>query len=1059
MADGTVTIKIKVDGKEVEAQLSGVERQIDRTAEKASDAGESTQRDAKALGLALGTITASLVAAGLKAYEFSSQFNAAFAKTQTIMDQNVMAAEDMRAEVLRLSKDSAMAAEDVSEAVYQAISGSVDTADAVAFVDKANKLAVAGFTSLTNSTDVLTTALNSYHLSADKVDGISNVLIRTQNLGKTSVDELSSSMGKAIATGSAYNVNLENLSTAYVELTKSGIATAESTTYINSMINELGDAGKTVGKILQERTGKSFGQLMQDGSSLADVLQILLDSVDGNAEALMGLWGSQEAGKAANAIISQSVRDFNQVLAQMNAEMAGTTGTTEQAYETMTSTSEFIDRRLNNSVKNLAIAYGDMLAPPMDAIKTLSADILEGLTDLIQKSPVAASAIAAVSTGVVVLAGGLTALMIIEKVREAFGGFNALLTASPVLIAVAGVSALAMGIAALVTSTKDENKALEEFNQKLDDIDGSFHTELATVEVAGEQAGGYIDRLEELEEAGLKTTEQQEEYHEILVKLTETVPELSDLIDLETDTIKGGTKALRENTEAWVKNAKEQAYQKYLADLTEAHTKALIDQKKAEIELRKAKEKKAEQELRNGELIEKLNRLYAEAREKAADYNNTHEDFRPFTDFLDVQAVNEVRSEIDAFGDEMDETDKAIVQSEEDLADANETVAAAEEPLNQAKEAINELTEAENEAGDAVGAASGAILVATPVIAEAGKTAAETASKISGIQEKTPEITDSIQSWADKYGELYKAAKESLENQFKLWEEVEKVTAVSVKDANKGIQSQIDYWHRYNDDLNTIKDSGIAGMDLLYKHISDGSTDSVAMAAGIAAAIRDDNQPAVEEMIELYKDLDEAQGDTRDSMFEMQADMDAALEELTKSVDNAIGDMELPDEAWTAAHNTILAYARGLIDGTGSAENAAQSVVNATTRVLNGGKPSSKKKNRARKVTDDYANYYASGTNYATAGLALVGEEGPELVYLRGGERILNAEETRSVLRGLYDVPATSSYSGPAAPAAVGGGPAEAKTVTVVVPVELDGRELARVTAQTMGEEMLFNGY
>ena len=116
MADGTVTIKIKVDGKEVEAQLSGVERQIDRTAEKASDAGESTQRDAKALGLALGTITASLVAAGLKAYEFSSQFNAAFAKTQTIMDQNVMAAEDMRAEVLRLSKDSAMAAEDVPEA-------------------------------------------------------------------------------------------------------------------------------------------------------------------------------------------------------------------------------------------------------------------------------------------------------------------------------------------------------------------------------------------------------------------------------------------------------------------------------------------------------------------------------------------------------------------------------------------------------------------------------------------------------------------------------------------------------------------------------------------------------------------------------------------------------------------------------------------------------------------------------------------------------------------------------------------------------------------------------
>ena len=73
------------------------------------------------------------------------------------MDTNVMAVGDMRSAVLELSRDSAMAAGDVSEAVYQAISGSVDTADAVAFVDKANQLAVAGFTSLTNATDVLTT--------------------------------------------------------------------------------------------------------------------------------------------------------------------------------------------------------------------------------------------------------------------------------------------------------------------------------------------------------------------------------------------------------------------------------------------------------------------------------------------------------------------------------------------------------------------------------------------------------------------------------------------------------------------------------------------------------------------------------------------------------------------------------------------------------------------------------------------------------------------------------------------------------------------------------------
>ncbi len=1029
MPDGTVTIKIKVDGKEVEAELQEVNRQVDQTAENASDASEASQRDAKALGLALGAITTSLVAAGLKAYEFSSQFQAAFAKTQTIMDTNVLAVGDMRSAVLELSRDSAMAAGDVSEAVYQAISGSVDTADAVQFVDKANQLAVAGFTSLTNATDVLTTTLNAYHLSAEKVEGISNVLIRTQNLGKTSVDELSASMGKAIATGSAYGVDLENLSTAYVELTRNGIATAESTTYINSMLNELGDSSKTVGKIILEQTGKSFGQLMAEGKSLGDVLQILMDSVDGNAEALMGLWGSQEAGKAANAIASQGIADFNKVVEQMTAEMAGATGTTAQAYETMTSTSEFIDRRLGNSVKNLAIAYGDILAPPMDAIKSLGADILEGLTDLIQRSPAAASAIAAVSTGVVVLAGGLAALMIVQKVKEAFGGFNALLASNPAIIAAAGIAALVVGIVSLVGATQEENQYLAEFNKNLDGMKGSLEHSLAAADVASDQVQDYVARLRELESTGLKTTEQQEEYHAILEKLVETVPELSKIIDLETDSIEGGTDAILANTEAWVANEKTKAYQAYMAELEEARTKALIDQEVAQRKLTKATE-----------------------------------EYQPAIDaYLEAQSAAVLASE-DADGsmlgayfsmsdlsDAYEEASKAINEAQTAMDSAAEAAEIASSEYDIAKEAIDGLAAAEEKAGSTAEEAGAEIENAGNKIAGVGPKISDVKEQVLDLKAKTPEIADAIQAWADKYGELYKAAKESLEKQFKLWEEAEEVTSVSVTEANKGIQSQIDYWHRYNDDLNEIKNSGIAGMDLLYKHISDGSTDSVSMAAGIADAIREGNEPAVEEMVELYKGLAEAQGETADSMLSMQTDMDKALEELLSSVDAAVGGMEMPDDAWTAAHNTVLAYARGLYSGQTNVVTAAHNVANAAARAL--------ANKTSTHSSGAYATPYASGTDYAASGLALVGEEGPELVYLHGGERILTAEETQAALAGLYDVPATGSYTGRAAPSSVGGGPGGSREMTIVVPVEIDGREIARATAQTMGEEMMFSGY
>ena len=43
---------------------------------------------------------------------------------------------------------------------------------------------------------------------------------------------------------------------------------------------------------------------------------------------------------------------------------------------------------------------------------------------------------------------------------------------------------------------------------------------------------------------------------------------------------------------------------------------------------------------------------------------------------------------------------------------------------------------------------------------------------------------------------------------------------------------------------------------------------------------------------------------------------------------------------------------------------------------------------------------FATGTNNAPSGLALVGERGPELIDLHGGERIYNAETTRDIMSG-----------------------------------------------------------
>lgn len=210
----------------------------------------------------------------------------------------------------------------------------------------------------------LTTAINAYGLSADDASRIADEFILVQNKGVTTVDELASNMGRAISTGSAYGVNLENLNAAYISLTKGGISTAESTTYLSSMMNELGDSGSDVGKVLQEKTGMSFSQLMDNGYSLADVLDILMASVDGDSSALMNLWGSAEAGKAANAILTQGTDNFRQSL----DDLGNSSGTTEDAYSTMMDTADGKMKQVKETANDLFIKVFEKAEPVIAAV-------------------------------------------------------------------------------------------------------------------------------------------------------------------------------------------------------------------------------------------------------------------------------------------------------------------------------------------------------------------------------------------------------------------------------------------------------------------------------------------------------------------------------------------------------------------------------------------------------------------------------------------------------------------------------------------------------------------
>lgn len=392
-------------------------KKAESMAEKVGSAFHKAGQKITSVGKAIAPVSAGMATALGASVKSASDFTNGMAKMSTLFDTQKVSVSDLSKQFINLSNKTGLASTELAEAGYQALSAGVDVNNAVSFVETAGNLAKAGFTATSTAVDVLTTAMNAYGEQAGTAEEISNKLVRTQNLGKTTVDELASAMGKVIPTASAMGVNIDNLTSGYVMLTKQGIATAEATTYLNSMMNELGDSGTDLGGIIKEKTGMSFQECMQSGMSLAEVLQVTKQYADENGIAYNELWSSAEAGKAGLSILNGGVEEFNNTV----GIMASKTDDVGEALNKLETPSVKVKKALNQ-VKNAGIEFGTTI---MSAL----APTLEKVTGLIEKATTWFNSLDEktkqnIATAMALVAGLSPVLMIIGKLVGFIGSLN-----------------------------------------------------------------------------------------------------------------------------------------------------------------------------------------------------------------------------------------------------------------------------------------------------------------------------------------------------------------------------------------------------------------------------------------------------------------------------------------------------------------------------------------------------------------------------------------------------------------------------------------------------------
>ena len=347
-----------------------------------------TGDDSKLKSVLSGAVTAigaAAVAAGAAVIKFGTDFETSMAKASTLVDTTQYSMDALSNKILDVSDKTGVAAEELGEAMYSALSASVplgeEGADMMMFLEKSAQLAKSGFTDVDTAVTATAKVLNAYKMDVSETDKVHKILMQTQNKGITTVGELGSVLAQVTPTAAAMGVEFEQVGAALATMTAQGTPTAQATTQLNQLFAELGKSGTTAQKSLEKAAqgtkyaGKSFQDLMAEGVPLNEVIGLISKSAEENGLSLLDMFSSIEAGKAALSMAGENVQQFTDNLEAMRTE----TDVVGEAFEKVTETTEESFNRVLNELKNTAISLFQSMLPIIDQALPLLAQLVESL--------------------------------------------------------------------------------------------------------------------------------------------------------------------------------------------------------------------------------------------------------------------------------------------------------------------------------------------------------------------------------------------------------------------------------------------------------------------------------------------------------------------------------------------------------------------------------------------------------------------------------------------------------------------------------------------------------
>ncbi len=1011
--------------------------QMDKLREEEEKAAEEAKKFGVSGAEAFEIIGGALVAAGITAalskiaeeykecVDLSAQFGSTMSTVEALSGATVSEMKMLSAEAKQLGATTAYTANQSAEAMtYMGMAG-WDASQMIFGMDGVLNLAAASGEDLAMVSDIVTDNLTAFGLKASDTAHFADVLAAAATNSNTSVGIMGETFSGSASIAGALGYSIEDVSTAVGLMANSGIKGSIAGTALKNMFNGLLEGATLTAKSIGE---VEYTSIKADGT---------MKSFGETCDELRGYFEQMtEAERVQNAMTIAGQRGYNGLLAILNAtdedyqklrdSIENCTGSAQKMANIKLDNLAGDVTLLDSATDGLKMTIGGLYEDELRGLAQETTEIIGKINEFCESNPAVVKGLMAITAEIGLLVAGYTAFTTVKKVKNSLDTigvalgvkkaaasgaaavatgaeaaattgaagaqklFNTTLLASPITWIVAGVAALTAGLVVLREACKQEafeTKTLStataaQYNE-VERLNSEYEN---AVDLYGETSDQARALRYDLDEATAAIDAQSFSVKDLYAEIDTLHSSTSDLlgnvsgttseINSQYDSAMILSAKLRELASSSDKSASSQAK---MAPIVE-RLNSMYPSLGLSVENVSDRLGDLNDEIERAAKADSLQAKYDAAKENLADLYTQQEKLQAAAQKADTAQARAGKAFSDAVGDNffsaLGGTIIGRVQTtEKEYDEASEKARIAHEDLRAIEEQIAECEAAMAEYGDVVSGTSNETVSAYDAVAIA-------------INDVTAETTELLKA----YNDAYNAAYESVSGQYALWDEAASVSAVSVGKINQNLEAQANYWNNYNDNITELlgKAGEIDGLRDVIGSFADGSADSVNAIAGMAAASDED----LAKMVENWKKVQEEQDATAKALADTKVDFDSQLEKLVADTEDAFEKMNMSATARTAANDTMTAYAEAIMSGKGAAIAAADYVAAATASALS--LAANPKTTYGPQLPTLPA--YASGTEYARSGIALVGENGPELVRFRGGESVANADNTRAIL-------------------------------------------------------------